>query len=156
MHLRDRMRDDAGRFWRGAAAGAVATLVMSIVMIAGYAFGPRILVPFSLLTTLVARVIGNTGPAAFAIAIPLHFAYGALWAACAAVESDRMTWRRGVVVGLGIWLIMAIFLLPLAGADVFTLATKATVWIFSLALHVIYGATFGAILEQQRTARAHR
>ncbi len=151
--------DDSRRFWRGAAAGLIATVVMSILMIAGYAVGPRPLgepLPFGLLARLVASVLHETPTSApaIAVAIPLHFAYGALWAGCAAIATRHMTWRRGLVVGLGMWLIMAIFLLPLAGTATFAVATKATIWIVTLVLHAVYGATFGALVDHPQFAHA--
>lgn len=146
------MKPTNRRFWIGVSAGLIATLVMSAAMMLGFAFAPHRLaapLPFALLAQVVARALhrDTVDTAAVIVAIPLHFAYGALWAGAAAL-SAQMNWRRGVVIALGMWLIMAIFLIPLAGSETFAIVISPTPWIFTLVLHVIYGATFGAIVDR--------
>ena len=151
------MRPSSRRFWIGAFAGVIATLVMSVVMMLGFALAPHQLaepLPFALLARVIARVLHRDAVdiVVVILAIPLHFAYGAIWAACAA-WSARITWPRGVVVGLGMWLIMAIFLLPLAGDATFSVVSSPIPWVLTLILHIVYGGTFGGIVD--RMTRSH-
>ena len=152
------MKDSNHRFWIGATAGLIATFAMSVVMMVEFIFVPQYLpepLPFALLARLVGRMLprDTVDGVTLALAIPLHFAYGALWAGGTAVSAAHINWKLGLLIGLGMWLIMAIFLMPLAGGATFSVATSPWPWISTLILHAIYGAAFGALVD--RATRAH-
>jgi hypothetical protein len=147
------------RFWRGAVSGVVGTLVMSIVMLVIYAAGASLMpepIPLSLVANLIARAAGmnHISTPVVVVAIPIFLAYGAFWIGLLAVSTSQVTWRKGLVIGLGLWLVMMVFLLPLAGAETFRVGTSRLVWLTTLFEHAIYGITSGALVD--RTAHSLR
>jgi hypothetical protein len=79
------------------------------------------------------------------LATIVHFAYGALWSGLLAASTSRVTWWKGMVVGLGLWVIMLVFWLPMGGADVFQVAARGAAWGWSLLVHLVYGISIGAL-----------
>ena len=145
------MREPSVRFWEGAAFGLIGTLAMSIVMAVVYVAGAQTLaqpIPLGLVSLLVMRITGLGLAGATAIAIPIFFAYGAVWMGLLDLSTHRFTWGKGVVVGLGMWALMMVFLVPFAGANAFRAATSPVMWISTLVMHVVYGATAGLVAER--------
>ena len=150
------MTTSSKRFWIGAANGVVATLVMSIAMALVYVIGlmPEP-IPLAQLSRITAAVLHQrlvtTG--ILIVAIPIHLAYGGLWAGLATASTRHVTWWKGLVLGLGLWAIMMVFFLPMSGTQTFALASHAGTWISTLLVHVVYGVTYGVLTERLETRR---
>jgi len=144
------MRPANERFWIGAAWGLAATAIMSVVMVLIWATGTTTMqepIPLSLAARVVGRVmhLRNITAGVVVIATIIHFAYGALWSGLLAASTPRVTWWKGMVVGLGLWVIMLVFFLPLAGGEVFQVATSGLAWLWSLLVHLVYGVSVGLL-----------
>jgi hypothetical protein len=147
------------RWWLGAWYGVIATLVMSVAMIVIWRVAGSVMsepIPIALVARVVARVLHreHITAAIIGLATPVHLAYGALWGALLAESTERVSWWLGAVVGLGLWLIMLIFLLPLGGEATFAAATDPRMWLATLALHLIYGVTLGALVGRHPISEA--
>ena len=142
------------RFLEGARAGLIATLAMSFVMILTYLIARRQFpepVPLAMIANLLARLFrtATVTTGEVVVAAILHLAYGAFWFGMLAVSTYRVTWWKGLVVGLGLYLIMLVFMLPLVGQPVFNLATWGWMWLATLLMHIVYGVTGGAIMQRR-------
>jgi hypothetical protein len=151
------MRATTRRFWIGAWDGLLATLVMSVGMTIVWmlnASSMRPPIPLALAAIVVARAANmdhvTTGDVI--VAVPIHFAYGALWGGLLAESTHRVTWWMGGAVGLGLWAIMMVFMLPLGGADAFSVVSSPWMWVVTLALHLVYGFSLGLLMDRQRLA----
>lgn len=144
------MRPANERFWIGAAWGLVATLIMSAVIVLIWLTGTQAMqepIPLSLAARFVGRLfhLRTITPGVIVLATIVHFAYGALWSGLLAASTARVTWWKGMIVGLGLWVIMLVFFLPLAGVDVFKVATAGVAWGWSLLVHLVYGVSVGVL-----------
>lgn len=143
------------RFWRGCAWGLVATLAMTAFLLLVWLIWPSAVpdpLPHAITIGLVARVFGAEpiSPGVLLLAMIIQFAYGAFWSGLLEVSSRRVTAAKGIVLGLGLWLIMIIFYMPMAAQMAFSFATKPGIWISTLIGHVIYGYTAGALLARDQ------
>jgi hypothetical protein len=121
---------------------------------------PRImpdLIPLAITTGLVARVAHLTAmvPWVLAVGVILHLAYGAFWGGLFALSTASATATKGIVVGLGLWLLMIIFYVPMSGNAVVSVATNPAMWIVTLIGHVLYGAVVGSLLHRDQTRGFH-
>lgn len=163
MHALLYMKDSSRRFLQGVEYGVIGTLAMSVVMFIGYVIGAgdlRAPLPLSIVTSIIMRASGieNLSVPLVLVAILIMFAYGALWMGLAVWSTDHMRWWKGMALGLGLWIVMMIFFLPLEGNFTFEVATAPSTWIGTLIGHALYGATGGALaderLRQRRRATA--
>lgn len=144
------MRAADERFWIGCAWGLVATLIMSAVMLILWWTGASAMsepIPLSLAARFVGKVLHmrTITPGVVVAAMVVHLGYGGMWSGLLAASTSRVTWWKGMLVGLGLWVIMLIFFLPIAGADVFKVATAASAWGSSLVVHLVYGISVGVL-----------
>lgn len=130
----------------GMLAGLIATAVLSILMVLKAALGimPELSI-IALLAEASARVLGT--PRDLLVAWVEHLLIGTvLWGGLFALTNHL--WRRGQVIrgiqfALIAWLLMMVFLMPLAGVDVFGLALGIGPMLATLLLHIIYGTVLG-------------
>jgi hypothetical protein len=145
------------QFWLGAIDGALATLAMGVGMALIWLLGRNVMpepIPLALVARLVARTLHMTEvtSAAVLLAVPIFFAYGALWGGLVATSTRRVTWSLGAALGLGLWLVMVIFWLPIAGRWTFQVASSPLMWISTLVLHLVYGLTLVPLIERHHAA----
>ena len=126
---------------RGIAAGFVATVVLSVLMLMKNAMG---LMPDLDVIKMLSQMMGNSGPAMAWLA---HFVIGSvIWGSLFAWLSPLLPgpqWLRGVVFATGAWLMMMIAIMPMAGAGAFGLSLGIISPIATLMLHWVYGAVLG-------------
>ncbi|MEC5291396.1 DUF6789 family protein [Aurantimonas sp. C2-6-R+9] len=130
------------RIGKGMAAGLVATVLLSILMVMKGTMG--------LMSQLdvIRMIAGMTGMSA-AIAWGVHFLLGTvIWGGLfawinLAIPGDTQ-WLRGIVFGIGAWLAMMVLVMPAAGQGLFGLQLGIMAPVMTLILHVIYGAVLGA------------
>ena len=116
---------------RGIIAGFLATLALSAV------FDP---------IAWLARW-GDVLPPTFGWL--LHFMVGSfLWGAVFAIVHPVMrgpSWLRGILFGLGAWLVVMLALMPLTRAGLFGLSLGFVAPLVMLVVHLSYGALLGSI-----------
>lgn len=137
------------RFWSGAGWGVVATLAMSALMILGLVTGVAPM-PRPIPAAIVGNVTGGAlpRPALMATAAILHLGYGAFWGGALAVMSSRITLGRGLALGVGLWMIMQVIVLPYLGWGAFGTARTPRIAVATLILHLVYGGTLGALADR--------
>lgn len=142
---------------KGIAAGFVATVAISILMILNNMIG---LVQFDLIGVL-AQISGMQGNRLGGWI--LHFligtvAWGILFVWLIPLMPGASRWVKGLSFGVLAWLLMMISVAPAAGMGVFGARAGIAVPILTLVLHLVYGAvlggTFGALMGAATVARA--
>ena len=138
------------RFWNGAMWGAAATVAMSVLMILGLVTGIAPM-PKPIPAAIVGKITGGAlpRPALLATAALLHLGYGAFWGGVLAAMSRRLTVLRGLALGVGLWLIMQVVVLPFLGWGVFGASQTPKIAIATLILHLVYGGTYGALMDRR-------
>lgn len=143
------MRDDGGRFWSGFGWGVVATIGMSVLMLLGRATGLAPM-PKPIPVALVARILGGgvPKPALMALGALSHLAYGGFWAGVLASATRRIDLAKGLGLGVALWLLMQIVVLPFLGWGIFGLALTPKIAVATLVLHVVYGSLLGVLADR--------
>lgn len=143
------MSTTSNRFGRGFLWGVVATVVMSIPMLIATATGVSPL-PEPIPAALSKKFLGaeTRGPLVMLVAVVSHLGYGGVWAGLLARQVRPVTVGRGLALGVGLWLLMQVVVLPLLGWGMFGLEVTPAVAVGTLVLHLIYGATVGLGLDR--------
>jgi uncharacterized membrane protein YagU involved in acid resistance len=132
-----------GMIGRGIAAGFVATLVLSAMMLMKQSLG---MVPELDPIATITAMAGASSPVVGWIG---HFVIGSIfWGIGFAVVSPYLPgpyWLRGLIFAAGAWLMMMIVLMPMAGAGLFGLALGMMTPVVTLLLHVVFGLVLGGI-----------
>lgn len=139
-----------GRAQVGFGWGVVATVAMSAVMIAGMLTGMSP-IPKPIPAAIVGKLLGPglAKPALMGLAAALHLAYGGFWAALLAVTTRPVTVWKGLGLGAALWLLMGVAVLPWLGWGLFGVGQTPKIAVATLALHLVYGATFGALMDRR-------
>ena len=139
----------------GIVAGFVATVVLSALMLMKQMMGlmPQ-LNPIEMLTTMA----GASTPA---VGWVMHFLLGTvLWGLLFAWLDPKLPgkshWVKGVVFGIGAWLLMMVIVMPMAGAGLFGMQLGMMAPIMTLVLHIIFGAVLGGVYGAQKPEPAHQ
>lgn len=143
-------------FWNGFRWGVVATVVMSILMIASVLTGMSPM-PKPIPVAIVGRLTGGSlpKPALMATAALLHLAYGGFWGGAMARLTSRVTVGRGLVLGVALWLLMGVAVLPWLGWGLFGTARTPKIAVATLLLHLLYGLTLGWTLASRGPGGVH-
>lgn len=134
---------------RMAGAGALGTLAMTIPMLIAMKTGVAPMpepVPRAILKTITGGALA--GPPLMVLAMIAHFAYGAFWAAMAEMILREFRILQGLALGLLLWLIMQVVVLPLIGWGAFGLEYTPAIAIATLLLHLIYGGITGYLIQK--------
>ena len=138
------------RFWSGFGWGVVATVGMSIPMIIGTASGVAPMpepIPKAIVTTILGK--GLPMPLIMVLAAGSHLVYGGIWAALLIQVTDRVTIWKGLGLGIFLWLLMQVVVLPLIGWGLFGAAITPKIAAATLILHLIYGALVGWLVDRR-------
>ena len=137
------------RLITGFGWGVVATIAMSLLMIVGLATGMSPM-PKPIPAAIVAQVLGEDTPQALImiLAAVAHLGYGGFWGAVLAATSRPVTVWKGIGMGLFLWLIMQVVVLPFLGWGLFGAAVTPKIAVATLILHLVYGATLGWLLDR--------
>lgn len=145
----DREPATESRFLPGVGWGAVATVAMSIPMIAGAVAGflpmPRP-IPVAIVGTILGE--GIPRPALMALATGSHLAYGGVAGGILAVLTRPVTVPRGLGWSVLLWSVMGIAWLPFLGWGLFGTGISPRVAVATLVLHLIYGGTLGWLMDR--------
>jgi len=131
----------------GLVAGCLATIVLSVMMIAKNMMGvmPGL--------DVIHMLSGMTGlPTAGGWIV--HFMIGTIaWGGGFAILYDHIPGSsalvKGVVFGVGAWLAMMIAIMPMAGAGFFGMSLGITAPMMTLILHIIFGAVLGIAYQSR-------
>ncbi len=141
---------DTKRFWSGFGWGVVATVGMSIPMIIGTASGVAPMpepIPKAIVTTILGK--GLPMPLIMVMAAGSHLVYGGIWVALLIQVTDRVTIWKGLGLGIFLWLLMQVVVLPLIGWGLFGAAITPKIAAATLILHLIYGALVGWLVDRR-------
>ena len=136
---------------QGLIAGLIATVVMSAMLLAKNMMG--IMPELDIITMLTGMM--KMGDAVSWVA---HVVYGTvilggLYAYLEPSIPGGSHWVKGSVFGVGVWLVMMIVILPMAGAGLFGLSIGFMAPVMTLVVHVIFGAvlggTFGELVSRK-------
>lgn len=128
---------------KGAIAGFVATVVLSVLMIMKSMVG---LMPELDVIAMLSEMMGG-GPA---MAWIIHFVIGTvMWGMGFALIVGSLPGSslvmKGIVFGIGAWVLMMIAVMPMAGAGLFGLNIGIMAPVMTLMLHIIFGAVLGLV-----------
>lgn len=141
------------RYARGVAAGFIATLVLSLLLVVMMDVMPQLAV-VSMLSDML-RAPG--APLAGWIA---HFMIGTVaWGLSFASFAYRLRgpyWFRGALAATGAWLLMMIIVMPMAGAGMFGISEGLMAPLITLLLHWIFGTVLGKTYIALACAYSHR
>ena len=131
------------QFVKGMAAGLIATVVLSVLMIVKAMMG---VMPTLDIPNMIAGMMGMPGNTV--VGWFIHFMIGiVLYGAAIAVLDSRLPGNssvaHGMAIGVGGWLVMMLTLMPMAGAGLFGMSFGAMAPAMTLVLHLIFGAVLG-------------
>lgn len=128
---------------KGMIAGFAATAVLSMLMLIKSAMG---LMPKLDIISMLSGMMGSSLAMGWIAHIMIGTViWGGLFALLEAKISGRSLWLRGVIFGVGAWLLMMLSIMPMAGAGVFGVNLGMVAPVMTLMLHVIYGAVLGGV-----------
>jgi len=131
---------------KGLLAGLVATAVLSMIMIGKSMMG---LMPGLNAIAMLSHMMG----AGMAMGWVAHFMIGTVaWGLAFAFLSDKLPgstpWLKGILFGIGAWLLMMVAVMPMAGAGLFGLKMGMMAPVMTLMLHIVFGAVLGVVYGQ--------
>jgi len=88
-------------------------------------------------------------PLIMVLAAGSHLVYGGIWAALLIQVTDRVTIWKGLGLGIFLWLLMQVVVLPLIGWGLFGAAITPKIAAATLILHLIYGALVGWLVDRR-------
>lgn len=129
------------RLTAGFLAGFIATVVLSVLMIAKAMMG---LMPAMNVIHMLAHMMGTPAAGGWLA----HFAIGTIaWGGAFAIVHDQIPGgsnvAKGLVFATAAWLAMMIIVMPMAGAGFFGAGLGIMAPVMTLILHWIYGAVLG-------------
>lgn len=128
---------------RGLAAGLVATLALSLLIVLKQALG---LMPGLNLVLILAHALGYSSPVAGWVA---HYVIGVLlWGALYGWWDGKLPFQHlinGLMFASIVWWGVMLIIMPLAGAGVFGLRLGVAAPTMTLMLHWAYGAVLGIV-----------
>ncbi len=128
---------------RGAEAGLVATIVLSAIMLMKGMMG---LMPELDVVAMLAVMMHSSAMMGWIA----HFMIGAfVWGVSYAVLQGSIPggndMMKGVVFGVGAWMIMMLAVMPMAGAGMFGMKLGMMAPVMTMMLHAIFGAVLGGV-----------
>ncbi|MCU1282139.1 MAG: hypothetical protein JWM53_5685 [bacterium] len=138
--MRDVAEETRQKLVQGVAAGTIATVLMTALLVAAPAFaGARL--PEIATRTAVAL---QARPLLVLIAFALNFGYGALAGALFADGAQRVSVASGLFFGLALWGVAVAVYAPLIGLG-FVTSHEPALAAVALPGHLLYGVTLGAL-----------
>lgn len=148
---------DGHRFWKGFGWGVAATVAMSALMIIGTLTGMSPM-PKPIPGAIAGKLTGGALPqlATMALAVVLHLSYGGFWGGAFAAVVRRVTIWKGIGLGVVLWLIMQVVVLPFLGWGLFGTGQTPKIAVATLVLHLVYGATYGWLMDREAATSTPR
>lgn len=135
----------------GFAAGLVATVVLSMMLIAKSMMG---VMPSLDVIVMLSTMMGATALVGWLA----HFMIGTLaWGGGFALLYDAIpgtgATAKGVAFGIAAWAAMMIMVMPMAGAGLFGMAFGIMAPMMTLVMHIIFGWVLGATFQALASGR---
>jgi len=131
-----------GDVTKGVEAGFIATVFISIVLVAQHALG--FMPNFNLIDLLM---VSAATPGQPVLGWSMHFVIGVgLWGAGFAAFSPHLPgphWVRGMIFGVLAWILMMAAFLPSAGLPMFAAGMGWSIPLYTLALQLFFGFVLG-------------
>lgn len=123
---------------------------MSIPMIIGISTGAAPM-PRPIPLALAGLVFGTAAPQPLLMltGVVSHLAYGGVWGGILAIATQPVTVAKGIGLGIFLWLLMQVLVLPLLGWGFFGTAITPMIAGATLVLHLIYGITLGWLTDRR-------
>ena len=140
------MKFDTRDIRNGMLASLVGTIVLSAIMVMKQMAGmvPQ-MNPIADLVGIAHSLLGV--PAVPLVGWVLHFAIGVfVWGILFAVLHPTIPGSnliKGLIFGIGAWLLMMGIFLPIAGQGFFGMSGGVVIPVMALLLHLVYGAVLG-------------
>ena len=109
-------------------------------------------IPQAIAGNVVSNLLGGAvpNPLILLLAVASHFGYGGLWGAVLAILARPVTIWKGIGLGIFLWFIMQIVVLPLLGWGFFGVAVTPLIAVATLILHLVYGAVLGWLMDREK------
>ena len=122
---------------------------MSTLMITGYVSG-RAPMPRPIPEAIALTLLGDGAPKPLVrvLGVSAHLLYGGIFGAVLATITRPVTIKKGVGLGIGLWVIMEVVVLPFLGWGLFGTAITPAIAIATLILHLVYGTLLGWGLDR--------
>lgn len=133
---------------RGVVAGFIATIAISLFMLMRLASGIMTeFQPIEIMNLNAQNLFGT--PSSDLVGWVIHFVVGSvIWGVLFALLAPRLPGGsysgRGLVFGVGAWLVVMLTIFPLAGSGFFGLGFGVIVAIITLIAHLLFGLVLGA------------
>ncbi|MBU6445667.1 MAG: hypothetical protein KGR48_17330 [Alphaproteobacteria bacterium] len=132
------------RLSKGIFAGFIATIVLSLLMIMKAMMG---MMPNLNVIAMLTHMSGASSPL---VGWVMHFMIGSVvWGGLFALLYDRIpggsALMKGIVFGVGAWLLMMVMVMPMAGAGLFGMNFGMAAPVMTLMLHIIFGMVLGLV-----------
>lgn len=85
-------------------------------------------------------------PMLMVVAIGSHLCYGGLFGVVFARITNSATVIGGLILGIGLWIVMQVAVLPFLGWGIFGTAITPKIAVATLVLHLIYGGALGWLM----------
>ncbi len=133
---------------KGMVAGFAATVVLSALMVMKTMMG---VMPELDIIAMLSKMMG----ASFAMGWITHLmigtvVWGGLFVWLAPYLPGGSHWFKGVIFGVGAWLMMMLAVMPMAGAGLFGMNFGMMAPVMTLVLHIIFGAILGGVYGAER------
>lgn len=136
----------------GFLAGFVATVVLSVMMLAKAMMG---IMPELDVIAMLSAMMGTPAVMGWIA----HFMIGTVaWGGGFAILYNALPGSgavgKGIVFGIAAWLAMMIMVMPMAGAGLFGMSFGIMAPMMTLILHIIFGAVMGAVYNAKAAPAA--
>ncbi len=113
--------------------------------------------PIPIPVAIVGKVLGEGTPRLLLMVLGVlnHLTYGGFWGAVLAALTRPVTIWKGIGLGIFLWLIMQVAVLPFLGWGLFGMAITPAIAVATLVLHLIYGVTLGWLMDRKELISTH-
>lgn len=136
-----------GNIGKGILGGLAGTAVMSALMLMKSAMG---VMPQMDIIRMLSAMMGVSA----AIAWVIHFMIGGIWGVLFALSYRAIPGGgsvvKGMLFGVGAWLLMMIMVMPMAGAGFFGMKMGIMAPVMALMMHIIFGAVMGLVYGKEK------
>lgn len=136
------------RFFKGFCWGAVAAVLMGVLMFAARATG---IAPMP--KPISAAIVGDwavflSPGVVTALSIVVGLVYCGFWAGWVTLLANRVTLWHGLALGVALWVVLGWIFLSWLGWGDFGLAVDSNILWATLVAHLVYGAAFGLLTDR--------
>ena len=136
-----------GDIGKGMTAGFEATVFLSILMLLQTVMG---LMPELNVIPMLCGIMGSGLVMGWLAHFMIGIIYGGLFAVIRTSLPGNSPRLKGMIFGVGAWVMMMVAVMPMAGAGIFGMKLGMTAPVMTLMLHLIFGALLGGVYAALR------